>query len=196
MRFSLGSFVGSAAFSAALVGISCASGPSSVVDQSGIDLMQAPRVYTLVNLHPDEVRARLYTVNYQQGGLIRRCSRVELVEIDGRSLYFRVSKTGKEYRYYYHKSALEPFDQHLLKYFGSSCDPDDVRSLSDTDQAGIRKGVASAGMTKQGVIYAIGYPPPHVTPDLDATDWTYWKNRFDRMIVGFDDEGRVVEVRD
>jgi hypothetical protein len=196
MRLGLGSFVRSAAVIAALVGISCASGPSGVVDQSGIDLMQAPRVYTLVNLHPDEVRARLYAVNYQQSGLIPRCTEVDLIEIDGESLLFRVPETSREYHYYYHKAASEPFDQHLLKYFGSSCNPGDVRSLSDTDQAGIREGKASAGMTKQGVLYAIGYPPPHVTPDLEAKEWTYWKNRFDRMIVVFDDEGRVVEIRD
>jgi len=85
--------------------------------------------------------------------------------------------------------------QHLLKYFGSSCSAADVESLSKSDQDGIRKGVASPGMTRQGVIYAMGYPPPHVTPDLDAKEWTYWKNRFDRMIVVFDDKGRAAEVR-
>jgi len=196
MRFRAGRFVRAAAILGGLLGASCASGPSGVVEPSGVDLMHAPRVYTLVNLHPDEVRARLYAVNYQQAGLIPRCSQVDLIEINRESLRLRVSASGREYHYYYHDSASEPFDQHLLKYFGSSCNPGDVLSLSDTDQAGIREGKASPGMTRQGVIYAIGYPPPHITPDLDAAQWTYWKSRFDRMIVVFDEGGRVVAIRD
>ena len=36
-------------------------------------LVGASGVYTLVNLHPDEQRHRLYSVNYQQSGLIPRC---------------------------------------------------------------------------------------------------------------------------
>jgi hypothetical protein len=43
--------------------------------------------YTLVNLHPDENRARLYSVNYLQAGLIPLCSRVTIHEatLSGRS---------------------------------------------------------------------------------------------------------------
>ena len=196
MRSDTGCFIAAATLVAALVGNGCASGPSTVVDESGVDLMLATRVYTLVNLHPDQVRGRLYAVNYQQAGLIPRCSEVDLLEISGRSMRFRVAKTDREYTYYYHKAAVEPFDQHLLKYFGTSCDEGAARSLGKADQEGIRTGKASPGMTRQGVIYAIGYPPPHVTPDIDADQWTYWKSRFDRMIVVFDAKGVVSEIRE
>ena len=52
------------------------------------------------------------------------------------------------------------------------------------------------GMTKEGVIFAIGYPPRHVNPDLDSYQWTYWKSRFNRFVVEFDDEDRVASIRD
>jgi hypothetical protein len=48
----------------------------------------------------------------------------------------------------------------------------------------------------QGVIFALGYPPRHVNPDLDAVTWTYWKSRFHRMIVTFDASGVVTGVLD
>lgn len=51
-------------------------------------------------------------------------------------------------------------------------------------------------MTRQGVIYAIGYPPRHVNPSLERGDWTYWESRFDRIIVEFDENGIVTGMRD
>ena len=78
MRSGAGNFVAAAAIIAALVGHGCASGPTGVVDSSGVDLMSAPSVYTLVNLQPDEMRGRLYAVNYQQSGLIPAVRRVAI----------------------------------------------------------------------------------------------------------------------
>jgi len=153
-------------------------------------------VYTLVNLHPDEVHARLYAVNYQQTGLIPVCTEVKLLKLTRKQLVFRVIKSNKEYHYLNHQAAAEPFDRHLARFFGSNCDSNEIRSLSEVDQAGIQKGSASIGMSKQSVMYALGYPPRHVTPDLDALRWTYWKNRFIRMTVTFDEAGIATEVRD
>ncbi len=41
---------------------------------------------------------------------------------------------------------------------------------------------------------AMGYPPPHETPSLDADRWVYWTNRFNRMAVLFWD-GRVMGLQ-
>ena len=94
-----------------------------------------------------------------------------------------------------HDAAAEPFNNHLLRFFGSACDPTVVEQLNEADQTGIRSGVASPGMTRQGVIYAIGYPPRHVNPSVESGNWTYWRHRFDRFIVEFDDEGIVTGIR-
>jgi hypothetical protein len=157
-------------------------------------LIGASGVYTLVNLHPDEAHSKLYAVNYLQDGLIPLCSKVQLLSLSRKRLTFRVEKTGREYSYDYHKAAAEPFPQHLARFFGTRCNSDKVARLGQKDQNGIKSGTVSPGMTKQGVIYAIGYPPRHVTPDLDATRWKYWKNRFATMVVVFNDAGVVTQV--
>jgi len=38
--------------------------------------------------------------------------------------------------------------------------------------------------------------PRHVSPTLDAPSFMYWKSRFDRIEVLFDDEVRVAGLRD
>ena len=44
------------------------SSQAQLIDEHGVDLLEAETAYTLTNLHPDEQRARLYAVNFQQPG--------------------------------------------------------------------------------------------------------------------------------
>lgn len=169
---------------------------AQLIDSAGVDLEEAETVYTLTNLHPDEERARLYAVNFLQPGLIPRCTEVRITRLRRNRMSFIVLERDKEYDYRNHDAAAEPFNDHLLRFFGSECDPADVGQLSDVDQEGIRQGSAQEGMTRQGVIYAIGYPPRHVNPSLERGDWTYWESRFDRIIVEFDENGIVTGMRD
>jgi hypothetical protein len=178
---------------AALLAAACA---SELRNPAGVDLLGASGVYTLVNLHPDERRSTLYAVNYQQSGLIPMCSEVRIRDLTRKRLTFRVLKRNRDYYYFYHQAAAEPFEEHLLRFFGRECNLEEVGSLSEIDQTGIHEGTVLPGMTKRGVTYALGYPPRHVNPDLDTRRWTYWKNRVDRMVVVFDKFGVVTEVRD
>ncbi len=149
---------------------------------------------TTKNLHPDEARARLYAVNYQQSGLIPLCTKVLIESFSPRKMVFRVVETGKAYTYYAHKSMREPFDTHLRRYFGVECP--DTSGMSDIDKEGIRIGRALVGMTRAGVQLAIGLPPRHETPSLDATQWKYWRTRFDTFFVYFGADGKVSGLRD
>ena len=173
----------------------CAS-PVQLLDSQGRSMIGATDVYTLVNLHPDNERSRLYAVNFQQRGLIPVCSQAELIDCTSDQLRFRVLKTNRQYDYINHKAAAEPFGDHLRRLYGHDCPAAEIQNLDEIDQRGIRKGKAAVGMTKRGVILALGPPPRHVTPDLDASEWMYWKNRFNRIIVVFDDQDRVVEIQD
>jgi hypothetical protein len=175
----------------ALLCLACAgSGPPHAFDA----LVGSPGVVTLVNLHPDEGRARLFAVNYQQDGLIPLCSPVALIDLDDERLVFEVIATGRRYEYYDHKAAAEPFPDHLARYFGTACPP--ARdTLAGVDLEGVERGVALVGMSKPALVLAIGYPPPHVTPSLDADRWLYWKNRFNRIAISFS-EGQVRAIRD
>ena len=165
----------------------------AVIAAADVDypLVGAAGVYTLVNLHPDEARHRLYSVNYQQEGLIPLCSKVKIESVDKRKMTFRVLDGDREYEYVFHNSLRDPIPQHLDKYFGKKCASLDT--LSEVDRKGIRSGAVSLGMTKRGVTLAIGYPPEHATPSLDSDLWTYWKNRFGKMHIQFSD-GKVTGV--
>jgi hypothetical protein len=166
---------------------------AQLVDAAGVDLLQAPTVYTLTNLHPDETERRLYAVNFQQPGLIPRCTAVRITRLRRSAMIFVVVDGNREYEYLNHDAAAEPFNDHLLRFFGSQCESDST-GLNDADVDGIRRGVALVGMTRKGVILAIGYPPRHVNPSIERGDWTYWRHRFDRFIVQFDDKGLVTGI--
>jgi len=58
----------------------------------------------------------------------------------------------------------------------------------------IRTGKIAVGMTKEQVIVALGYPPTHETPFLNAAQWRYWYGRFDDFLVTWDPSGRVKDV--
>lgn len=144
------------------------------------------QVLLLTNLHPDEARGGLlYSVNYIRDGLIPVCTPVNMDVITDRELRFTVPATGRQHRYLFHAGSMrgETVEQHVAKYFGTSCP--DVRSLPAIDQQGIQEGRLYYGMSKQGVIVAIGYPPVHRTPSLDGDTWTYWHTRMGTFRVHF-----------
>lgn len=76
----------------------------------------------------------------------------------------------------------------------TSPSPASLTGLSKLDQQGVKQGKALKGMSKAGVMAALGYPAAHATPSLDADKWTYWRNRFRTMSVTFDASGKVTEI--
>jgi len=154
------------------------------------------KVQLLSNLHPDINKRLLYTLNYQLPSLIPICAEVEVVKQSKKKFHFLWN--GVEYVMQYDKHTKKAgisFDTVLGDFFGAKCDADKVKGLSGVDQKGIRKGIAYTGMSKQGILYAMGRPPRHATPDLNGHTWMYWLNRFKRQAVDFDNKGLVEEVR-
>ena len=175
----------------------CASAPSSLTDTTGTDLLSGGDVYTLTNLHADPKRKRLFAVNYQQSKLIPLCTKVTLDALSGKKLIFTTLNDSQTYQYFHHKkAAAEPFDMHLKRYFGSKCNTSNISSLSKIDQEGIKAGTIKKGMSKEGVTLAAGFPPRHVTPSTDSNEWTYWKNKFNRLVIEFDNKGIVKNIID
>jgi hypothetical protein len=157
-------------------------------------LIMRPDVVTLTDLHPDERSRRLYATNYQQVGLIPVCSRVTLLERNAKRLLFRNEANGMSYEYFNHNAAAEPFADHLTHYFGTECPKQALDALSEIDRQGVALGKPLVGMSKPGVVFAMGYPPRHVNPSLDSNRWIYWLGRFDQEVVVFDDGGHVLEI--
>lgn len=154
------------------------------------------KLKTLTNLHPDMNKMVIYTMNYQLPGIIPVCSDIEVVSAKKKKMVFLWK--GKEFTVIYDKHTKKggySFDDALAKFFGPSCDEVKINKLSKLDQKGIRKGQPIVGMTREGVYYAMGNPPPHANPDLEGYTWLYWRNRFARRAVDFDDNGIVESIR-
>jgi hypothetical protein len=163
---------------------------------SGHEIKTGDKLQTLANLHPDMQRHELYTLNYQLPGLIPVCSEVTVTKIASKKLSFTYQ--GQEFELAYdsftHKANVS-FQQAAQFYLGPACDHAKMKSLGAADQEGIRVGHPSVGMTREGVLFAMGRPPIHANADLSAPEWTYWKNRYVRMIVSFDGSGKVSGIQ-
>lgn len=55
----------------------------------------------------------------------------------------------------------------------------------------IKSGIVVNGMTKEAVIVSFGYPPEHQTPDMNLDNWYYWRNKWGKLVVEFDANGKV-----
>ena len=120
MQFKITSLLSTILFTALIIITSAASAEDIE------SLIGQPGVYTLTNLHPDENRAKLFSVNFQQPGLIPLCTEVEILKVKNKRIDFKVKQTGKEYKYVNHKTAGEDLKTNAARYFGKECNKDKV----------------------------------------------------------------------
>ena len=73
-------------------------------------------------------------------------------------------------------------------YLILSTTPVSYTDLSAIDQKGISEGRPYNGMSKKGVMVALGYPLPSKTASPNANTWYYWENRFDNYPVKFEND--------
>ena len=157
------------------------------LDKNGSMLITVPQdgIYG-THKYPGSGQRLLYTANYQSGGLIVRCSEIAMGQRSSKELAFTDVPTGVHYLYRFSpKQTPEGLDANIAKYFGPICDPTAVKSMSAADQQGMIAGKAMVGMTKQAVIYAIGYPPQSDTPSTTSDRWLYWHSKSTTFIVLF-----------
>ena len=104
---------------------------------------------TLTNLHPDHRRNRLYTVNYQQKGLIPACETIVVTQLSHKRMVFLWR--GRDYVMDYDRHTRKAgvsFQESLHDYFGKSCDQEKIASLRDIDKTGLDDGVPRYNMSK------------------------------------------------
>ena len=58
----------------------------------------------------------------------------------------------------------------------------------------IKTGTVEKGMSKQEVILAYGYPPPHRTPSINDNTWIYFDDVTKKKRVIFSAKGFVLEI--
>jgi hypothetical protein len=160
------------------------------------DIKKGDKLQTLSNLHPDMAKRLLYSTNYQQPGLIPVCTEVTVTKISGKKMEFDYQGVVYSFEYDKHtRGAGVAFQDVVKTYFGAACDKAKMNALGATDKEGIRSGQPKVGMTKAGIMFAMGRPPFHANPNLDANYWLYWKGKFGKTGIEFDDKGKVTLIR-
>lgn len=168
---------------------------TQINDRWGQPIMERSGVYTLTNLHTNRGRGArmLSTLNYVGGDLLPRCSEVYLENVNEDNLVF--NRNGQRHHFRRNRHTPESFHHVIRNYFGTRCSDSELADLGPLDRDGIASGKVGIGMSKQGVIYAWGYPPTHATPDLSSNKWIYWLSRSNRVAIHFDHNERVKRVQ-
>jgi hypothetical protein len=159
------------------------------------------KVYTAYNLWYEKPE-RLYCVNYHRGTMIPAGTEVASVKV-ARKLFkrnpaisFTTVKSGEEFTIFFNKKfhpgmTAEEFKDRLLttKPFEEL-----TKDLTEKEIKCIKTGKLTTGLSKEAVLIARGYPPEHKTSNLESDRWLYWENRFRKVAVHFDENGRTDEV--
>ncbi len=154
-------------------------------------------LYSKYNLHfiSERGKNKASYANYTQGvghDMLPYNSKIR-VEYFGREIGLVDVKTGRRIELEFHPGRMGMSAKQYIDLIMSPT-PVSYDTLSAVDQQGIQAGKAIIGMSKQGVLVALGYPAKHRTPSLDANSWIYWKNRIDNYAVEFDGNGKVIRT--
>ncbi len=156
--------------------------------------------YTKVNIHAQLKDAKIAMASYANytnpgGGhiVIPVGTEIRIIKKSKKRFDFTYNETGQVVRFEFHVPRMGmTVDEYLDKI--TSAAPYKPSGMSKLDMQGIKEGKALVGMTKAGVMAALGYPAAHKTPSPEANLWTYWTNRFVTMTVDFDANGKVKAV--
>ena len=158
--------------------------------------------YTKVNIHTQMKNDAVYNAsyaNYTDPGeghyIIPAGSKIVITGKARKGFYFTFDNGGKKGFFEFHRPRMEMGLDEYLDIISSS-QPVSFSELSPLDRQGVKKGKALIGMTRKGVMTALGYPATHRTPSLDDPTWTYWRNRFGTVAVEFNSNGKVATTRD
>ncbi len=171
--------------------------PASVEATNKLGITEGATVYALVNLHADAANNRFHAMNYQLTKLMPICSEFVITDIETKVI--ELTHKGVNYTYLwdkYTRNAGQSLTENFAQFFGKSCNEAKakVKTLSALDQKGIKRGKPIVGMTKEGILLAMGRPAIHATPELDNDLWTYWVNRWARNVLEFDESGKLKHI--
>ncbi len=114
--------------------------------------------------------------------------------IRGRGLLITDLDTGRDIHFDYNQRNVNlSFFQYADLILSSELIV--LEDFPQIDRQGIKDGKPYAGMSKESVRMALGYPSPHKTLSLEDNTWVYWKNKSTMTFVDFGAEGKVFRVR-
>ncbi len=160
----------------------------------------AQELYLKYNVHTQIDRANVLKgsyANYTNPGdghvIIPAGTKINITRKARRGFFFTHDFSGQEAFIEYHQGNM---GMNMDTYIDliTSTSPVNMSRFSDVDQRGIKEGRAIVGMTREGIMTALGYPAAHRTPNLDASRWIYWQNRFRTLAVDFGADGKVSSI--
>lgn len=158
-------------------------------------------VYTKYNIHAqskDGYNLKASYANYTDPGaghvVIPAGTEINITKHGWRGFVFTYDGGNKKVTFEFQKKRM---GMSMEEYIEKITSPNPVKytKLSKKDKKGVADGRAYKGMTKKGVMIALGYPAAHRTPSLESNSWTYWTNRYRTVVVEFNAKGKVVQVR-
>ena len=170
-------------------------------DSKSLQGMEGNYYYLAYNLHGDTRLKKVSSINYQlRGGLIPWGTEVKVLKIHRNFMMFLDKGSGKKWKYEFHYNSRQNkgLKEHIDMLFVEDIEPvrNKVESLSELDKDGIYDGRARSGMTRDGVLITMGYPPKFANKRelMESREWIYWKWRFDKVAVEFDRKGKVTRL--
>jgi hypothetical protein len=147
--------------------------------------------FTCCNLHyeSDEVS----DANYWVGNTIPPGTPVKIESVKPHSLTLLAGHTKLTLKHEYGTKS-ESFEQYIDKILVPYDPRRRIGEFPDEVQSAIAKSKVERGMTREQVIFSLGYPPAHHTPSLKELEWTYWYNRWITYKILFDERGKVTGV--
>ena len=172
-------------------------------DAAALLNMEGRAYYLAHNLHADKLRKKIYSLNYQlTGGLISWGTEVKILKVQRNYLSFREVNSGLTWNYWFSGRTRRSVSlkDHVRRVFVKDIEVlrKKVAGFSELDLDGIYEGRVLAGMSRAGVLVAIGYPPEFANSKdiMMARDWRYWLSRFDKITISFNRQGVVSRIVD
>ena len=178
------------------LGVFCGcTAPDPVVFSEALQQKVDEKVYLKTNIWYTNPAA-ISCLNIQDGRFLPVGSEVEPVMTTDEGQIIFKDTDGKIYTILFSEGETLSSMREYVKRVFTTTPPEEF--FKDTDAnalARIRRGEVVAGMNRQDVLFAYGYPPAVRTPDLRNESWIYWigGNRTIRVVFRGDTVTKVVE---
>jgi hypothetical protein len=147
--------------------------------------------YLCCNLHYE--RTKIADVNFQRGTLIPFGTSVRITQVTTKGVTFEAPGHPPITLLLRYGRRNITLDDYIDRIFVADDPRPRVARLPRRVRRAIEAGRVEPGMTRAQVLLALGYPPAHRTPTLDAPEWHYWRNRWEQFVVRFEGD-RVASV--
>jgi hypothetical protein len=139
-----------------------------------------PEGYTCCNFHYD--KDWISDANWRQLPMIPAGAKIKVLDYGSNRAAVEID--GKPWRIGHDYGRREETLQQFIQKLVVQNDPKArIAKYPDRVRQAIHDGKVLPGMTREQAIIAVGYPPTHRTPSLEASVWNMWSTRAGRYEI-------------